>query len=137
MANYYGTARTNYFAVKDAEAFKNEIGQYPVNVIEEAHSVEGTLYGFLDNNADGAGMPYDKYDEDTDNYIEIDWEDLFRRHLKDGWVAVMMEAGAEKYRYITGYAVAYNNKGESRKINLDDIYKVALEIGTEITRAEY
>lgn len=137
MANYYGTARTNYFAVKDAEAFKNEMAEISVNVIEQAHPTEGTLYGFLDADPDGGGMPWEKLDEDSDEYIEIDWAGLFSRHLKDGWVAVMMEAGAEKYRYLTGYAVAYNNKGESRTINLSDIYKVALEIGTEITHAEY
>lgn len=136
MANYYGQARTNYFAVIDGEAFKTEMAQFEVNVVEQAHNTEGTLYGFLDGNPDGGGLAYEYQNEDGD-YIEIDWEDVFKRHLKDGWVAVILECGAEKYRYLNGLAVAYNNKGEHRTINLDDIYKVALEIGTEITRAEY
>jgi hypothetical protein len=48
-----------------------------------------------------------------------------------------MGAGAEKLRYINGWAEAYNNKGEKRVINLGDIYKLAEELGSEITRAEY
>jgi hypothetical protein len=48
-----------------------------------------------------------------------------------------MGAGAEKLRYINGWAEAYNNKGEKRAITLGDIYKLAEELGSEITRAEY
>ena len=48
-----------------------------------------------------------------------------------------MGAGAEKLRYIIGWAEAFNNKGESRAISLDAIYNLAKELGSEITRAEY
>jgi len=137
MANYYGQARTNYFAVVDGEAFKAEMAGLPVNVIEQEHATEGTLYGFLDRNQDGGGLDWQRYDEEADDYIEIDFADIFKRHLKDGWVAVIMESGAEKYRYLNGFAIAFNNKGEDRRIDITDIYKVAEEIGTQITRAEY
>jgi hypothetical protein len=52
MANFYGQARSNYFAVKDAGSFLDEMTQYPVEVItQEKDGV--TLYGFVDADADG------------------------------------------------------------------------------------
>ena len=49
----------------------------------------------------------------------------------------MMEAGAEKLRYISGFAFAFNNKGEEITIRLSDIYERAKDLGTNITAAEY
>jgi hypothetical protein len=48
-----------------------------------------------------------------------------------------MGAGAEKLRYIHGYAIAFNNKGETRMIHLTDIYKIAEELGKDVKKAEY
>ena len=134
MANYYGTTRTNYFAVKDAEAFLAEVANYPVSVITDTRG-EQTLYGFLDDDPDGSGdvwTTYDGYDES-----EIEWQDVFARHLADGWVAIFMTAGAEKYRYVSGSATAYNNKGESMHLDLTDIYTLANDLGDNITEASY
>jgi len=52
-------------------------------------------------------------------------------------VAIMMEAGAEKCRYINAYALAVNSKGETKEISLDQIYELAQPLGEHITRAEY
>lgn len=142
MANYYGQSRTNYFAVKDAEAFKAELEKMPVHIItQELKNEDGevidTLYGFLDDDANGAGFVTEYWDEETGESVEIDLEDLFKRHLKDGWVAILMHSGNEKYRYISGDAVAYNSKGESIAVNLADIYTLAEQLGENITTAEY
>jgi hypothetical protein len=142
MANYYGQTRTNYFAVKDPEAFKAELAKMPVEVItqplkNEDGEVIDTLYGFLDSDSDGSGSVTEYWDEDTDERVDIDLEDIFKRHLQDGWVAIFMHSGAEKYRYISGDAVAYNNKGESLAVNLADIYTLAEQLGENITTAEY
>jgi hypothetical protein len=83
------------------------------------------------------GAFFEKYDPDTYDSIELDWAGIFKRNLVDNQVAIIMGAGAEKLRYINGWAEAYNNKGEKRVINLGDIYKLAEELGSEITRAEY
>jgi hypothetical protein len=139
MANYYGQGRTNYFAVKDADAFKAEMAQYPVEVITSEKDGE-TLYGLLDADENGSGWPYayiteleDEDGEPVETDMEIDWVAVFARHLVDGWVAVMTETGAEKYRYMIGYALAVNSKGESREVNLSkDIYTLAQELGDKI-----
>lgn len=141
MANYYGQGRTNYFAVKDAEAFKDEMANYPVEVITTEGENGVTLYGLLDSNSDGGGWDWsyvaeleDEDGEIVETDLEIDWVEVFARHLVDGWVAILMETGAEKYRYLSGYALAVNSKGESREINLSrDIDKLAREIGETVT----
>ena len=136
MANYYGQARTNYFLVKDAEAFKTEMAKYPVRVIEQKIGAE-SAYGILDDDGDAGGLPWSQFNEETDEYEDLVWETIIGNHLKDGAVCVLMETGAEKYRYLSGWAIAFNNKGETRRVDITDIYDLAKELGTGVTQAEY
>ncbi len=137
MANYYASARTNYFAVTDLEAFRADIESKTSSVDVISQEKDGlTLVALLGSDDDGGGFPFEYQDEDGD-YVELDWAEIFKAHLEDGWVAIIMESGAEKLRYIAGYAVAYNSKGETVSLNLDDIYDKAKSIGTHITHATY
>jgi diaminopimelate decarboxylase len=137
MANYYASARTNYFAVTDLEAFKADIESKTSSVQVVSQEKDGlTLVGLLGSDDDGGGFPFEYEDEDGE-YVELDWAEVFKAHLEDGWVAIIMESGAEKLRYIAGYAVAYNSKGETVSLNLDDIYDKAKSLGTNITTATY
>ena len=84
--------------------------------------------------------PAEPEDDDEVAIYEFDCNDFENQliaQLVDGHVAIIIEIGYEKFRYLNGYAVALNSKGERRLVNLDDIYKIASEIGTSITRAEY
>lgn len=135
MANYYGTTRSNYFLVKDAEAFKAEMENLPVEVITSKIGNE-TGYGIMDNDADGGGLSWVTLDEDGEA-IDLDWIEVLSKHLRDGQVCVLMETGAEKYRLLNGYAFAFNNKGEERTVRLTNIYDLAAELGDGITKAEY
>jgi len=138
MANYYASARTNYFLVKDVEAFTTDINAVTNDVEIITQEKDGVqLVGLLGTDPDGSGFPYSQYSDEDGEYLEINWDKIFQAHLEDGWVAIIMESGAEKLRYISGYAVAYNNKGETRTIDLTNIYKLAMELGTNITPAEY
>jgi hypothetical protein len=137
MANYYASARTNYFAVTDLEAFKADIESKTSSVQVVSQEKDGlTLVGLLGSDDDGGGFPFEYEDEDGE-YVELNWAEIFKAHLEDGWVAIIMESGAEKLRYIAGYAVAYNSKGETVSLNLDDIYDKAKSLGTNITTATY
>lgn len=67
-------------------------------------------------------------------------EDLIAAHLVETDVAVIIGIGHEKMRYLDGYAVAINARGEQRAVRLDDIYGLAEEIstdGTPVTAASY
>ena len=129
MANYYGTCRTNYFEVKDLEAFKADLEKYDLTFIESEESKGGV--GFTTQNTASGGLPTwetaeadeaEDTEVDWDEDAEIDWKRFFRRHLVDDSVAIVAESGAEKYRYIVGYTLAYTNKGLIHSVSLEDIY---------------
>ena len=127
MANYYGMSKSNYFKVNDIELFKIELESYPVNVFTvNRDGVE--LVSFVDND-ENEGNVDSYYDEESDEYIDVDWPDVFRKHLADNWVAIIEGIGNEKYRYFQGYAVAYNNKGEVRSVGINAIYDLARDLG--------
>jgi len=129
MANYYGSCRSNYFRVKDGAAFESLMAQIPS--IEVAKEKDST-YTVLGDCPDGGGWP--QWDID-DN--EIDLPLIVAEHLIEGEVAVFMESGAEKLKYIVGYAEAINSRGERVSVRLTDIYKLAERLGSDISLAEY
>lgn len=132
MANYYSSSRTNFFAVKSGAAFTEAMAKLGVEVCD---GEEADTYYLL---GDGeGGWPHWLEDEETGEDIEFDFIELVAEHLADGHVAVFMEAGAEKLRYIVGSAVAINNKNERAEISLEDIYDGARGLGAHCTRCEY
>jgi hypothetical protein len=121
--------------VKDIEAFKTRLELFTALEVK-VEKMNGKDYVCLINSNEN-GFPFDVYDDILGEYVEIDWEGIFSQHLQDGSVAIIMGAGAEKLRYIHGYAVAFNNKGETEQVHLVDIYKIAEKLGTDIQKAEY
>ena len=132
MANYYSTARTNYFRVKDVDAFNAWAKEYEDNYRVEVVDKEDTFAILFDSES---GVP--TWREVDGDYDDIDFMDELSKHLADDEVAILHQAGAEKLRYINGYAIAVNNKGERRTISLDDIYTFAKELGKNVTLAQY
>jgi len=139
MANYIAQGRTNYFAVKDADAFLEDIAKCNVQVIKSETESGETLFGFMDNE-DGDGL--DTWyawsgDGIDDNDTEWTWGEFFQKHLADGWVAVILNIGSEKYRYLNGEATAYNNKGEDKFISINDFVDHFSGLGDYIAPASY
>ncbi len=153
MANYYAAARSNYFNVVDVEKFENDMSFIPG--IEVETDKEGRMCvlasgddcgcwpGFvqidMDDIDDGRTIPAWLGDAPSEEF-EVDLPVLVAEHLADGEVAVFMESGAEKLRYIIGFAEAINNKGERKTISLNDIYDMAKDMTNrpnDITTAEY
>ena len=117
MANYSGFGRTNYFRVKDTEAF--EAAAEPFGAV---HRRDDGLVTVLATNESG---DFSAYDDETDE--EHDLAGILPDHLADGEVAVLMSVGAEKLRYIKGWAVAVHSSGERVELSLNDIYAEAQE----------
>ena len=131
MANYYASARTNYFRVKDIEAFTEEVEKYDLEVVNESKE-DGLVALFVPDSSDDGSFPWcDYYTEDADG-DEIPWADIFARHLQENSVVIIQEVGSEKLRYFGGLAVAYNSKGEEITININDIFGKALALGEVI-----
>lgn len=140
MSNWVGTSRTNYFKVKDKEAFLDALGAFEVRV-EPAVRNDEPLY-MLVSQSDGGDWPSSDFSSEDVNgdYKEIWFPGIVAPHLADGECAIFMSVGAEKTRYVTGYAVAIVNDGRYVEVNLDEIYgKAVRELGLEQppTFAEY
>ncbi len=122
MANFNGTARSNYFKVKDIAAFDAWVESVPGLVSSPA----GDMQMIYSDDPDEGCFPAYYYDEATDESIDIDLISDISEHLADGEVCVLMEAGAEKLRYISGWAVAFDNTDKPAvRVSLNDIYDLA------------
>lgn len=131
MANYYATARSNYFRVKDKTAFREWADNIPgLGVWDDREDGRVGVY----DGGDSGGWPSQRYNEETEDYEDLDLAYELSEHLAEGEVAVLMEAGAEKMRYVCGYAIAVNHKGERITVSLNDIYDLAkAKFGVEPT----
>lgn len=133
MANYCGSARSNYFAVKDDGEFREAMAALPG--IEVHEDQDGGRVCLLE--AEGVGWPYSLFDDDGNEEVDVDLPGIVAGHLTKNEVAVFMETGAEKLRYLVGVATAINSECERRTISLQDIYGLADELGDNITACEY
>ena len=123
MANYEATARSNYFLVKDLPAFTAWCNTLNIEV-SPASEQNPDLIALLF----AEGVPCSSYNQDTEEYDELDFYGILASHLTEGQVAVIVEIGHEKMRYLVGHAVAVNAAGEIREITLDAIYTLAQEL---------
>lgn len=137
MANWYGAARSNYVKVADMPGLQAALEPWPVSIRPEAGNPD--LVCFLSEEQDSGGWPSfatvevqdPAFPEDSDclveDEIEFDPEVQILPFLEPGQVLIMMEAGHEKLRYITGSAVAYCQGKPLVALNLNDIYVMAHE----------
>lgn len=138
MSNDVGRARSNYFHVREPDAFHAALAAASPDLRVWTHG-EGTDPSFVavcSDDPDTGSWPSGHYDAD-DEWVELDLVALIAPHLREGEVAVLMEAGFQKLRYVFGHAVAFNNSGESVQLNLNQIYEQARPLGHRITHAEY
>lgn len=138
MANYVGYARSNYFRVRDAEAFLAWVETLP-GVVACREDGDAEYFVLLIEDADGGGWPNWRYHEDVEDEEEIDLHAELSEHLAEGEVAVLEEVGAEKLRYLVGYAVAVNYKGETPSVSIDEVYQKVHEAGwgNDVSTATY
>lgn len=135
MADYIAQARSNYFKVKNEEQFRKFCERYGVEIIQSLpEGKDGSQqFGFLLYES----LPTGRTD-DGDEWIETDFIRELSEQLAEGEVAVVMEIGFEKMRYLNGYACAVNSKGKTVEIGLGEIYQRAKRtFGVLPTEAEY
>jgi len=133
MANYYGQTRSNYFRVRSASAFRRFCRSYGLTVFNNTERGKQRCFGFLADEPIPTGRSNAKGD-----WIESDFLAELAKHLVRGEVAVVMEVGSEKMRYLIGYAGAVNWQGKRIEVSLTEIYRRAKQtFGIEPTVAEY
>jgi hypothetical protein len=133
MANYYGSARTNYFPVRDEAAAEAWAKRWGFEMCR--HNLKPGLFCFLSEHE--GGWPDAEYDDDGEQIDGPSLDEQFSEIAAPDEIVIMMEAGAEKLRYLVGYATAIRN-GETIQIGLNDIYQLAkAKWGVEPTKAQW
>lgn len=142
MANYNCVVRTNYFHVKDVEAFKRMMDQVvgsedEVSLWEENDQEENPIFAFGCYGGI-AGLPNESDDEiDDDSYNRF--TDELQKCVAENDAVIIMESGHEKIRYVTGSAFIIT----SNATKYLDVETLALEatkkmVGTEfVKRLDY
>jgi hypothetical protein len=121
MANWYGAARSNYVKIKDINGLKKALEPFNINVNEDKG--DGFVCFLCGDSSDGAWPSYSEDDEG--NELEFSFAKYVVPYMAPDQVLITMEAGAEKLRYITGYAEAYHSDGRMVGLSLCDIYALA------------
>jgi hypothetical protein len=122
MANWYGTARSNYIEVKGDQAFCAWVLTLPnVELIRK----EGKFALLVRGSGESGGWPFFRVGPDGDEEIDLAAE--IAPHLAPGEVFIYCECGAEKCCYLTGWAKAVKETGETLHVSIDDIYSLVQE----------
>jgi hypothetical protein len=129
MANYYATTRSNYFRVTDATAFEAWCRKRFLDFWTKQYEGIGLRYAVSGNET---GWPY--YDSDDD--AEIDFTSELATHLDPRDVAVLIEIGSEKLRYLVGRATAVHHDGLTVDVDLEEIYERAGGFNGDLTVTE-
>lgn len=126
MANYYCHIRTNYFHVKDPDAFRKFMGRVygtedGIELWEEKDADGNLVFGF---GTEGgiAGLRDDVEEEfpDTDDASYDLFIDGLQEHLCDGDAVIIMEAGHEKLNYVVGSATVVT-KTQYEHLDISDL----------------
>lgn len=129
MANFYGTSRSNYVFVKDADAAIASLADFDINVHRHPNHDNAIM---LSGNDDDGTFSTSTLDDDGDE-IYLDFSEWAQEHLVDGQTLILVSAGAEKLRYVSAWAEAYTWRGERVDVNLMESLYQELEKQTGIS----
>lgn len=152
MSSYDAHARTNRFLVKDVDALKEHLARYglttstfdrpyagdlilsfgdPGRPVNEVSLFSPGAWPPMDEDSVAARLELDDVTEETWAQLGLDdisLDQLVATHLEENEVAVFVEVGNEKLRYLGGTAVAVNASGETRRVDLEDIFDLARQL---------
>lgn len=122
MANYTAAARSNYFRVKNQKAFRRWCKVFDLDILMPDEDGPEPFFAITPSSDTGS---WPGFHPDTDE--EFDIHHALAPHLDPRDIAILMHAGHEKLRYITGFATAVHADGRTVSISLRDIYDRARE----------
>jgi hypothetical protein len=139
MANYLCSCRSSYFKVKDADKFLAwATGISEISARIETEGKHKGLAVILGNDPDGGGWPSQRFNEEKDEFEEYDFFAELSQHLAKGWSVILMEAGAERLRYIVAQAVVVDWRGKIKVIDAgDEARKVVKRWKVKVGDGEY
>jgi len=138
---YHQMARTNYFAVKDVEAFRTFIASFKRHQIRIVERTAGQKsVGGVNKNLPvfalfftAAGVP------DSDPRLDepIDFLYMLSQHLQPGWVVELQTIGWEGGNYYRAQVGLVNSEGVLRKFEFEEIRKLGMLMGPYYSRCEF
>lgn len=138
MPDFNGKSRSNYVRIADMAGLEAALEPFGNEIEIVTHGSEPNCVMF--EGTEGGMMPGSVTDHDG-NDIEFDPATHICPFMKEGQVLVLMGAGSENLRYISGHAEAYAWDGRYTGFNLNKIYEMAAkEFGIEqshIAEASY
>jgi len=129
MANYYATIRTNYFSVKDENAFRELMqsvcAEDDVHVFERPQPDGRKKHGF-GCYGNIYGIPYENdFDGGRNRFLNA-----LQNLVCEDDAIIMTEVGNEKLRYVIGFSIVITSK-EIQSISIPD---KALHLAQKILR---
>lgn len=123
MSNWIGHARSNYFRVKDVDAFISFVNSIP-GLAFWTKETNGTSFAIFVDETDHGGWPDTREVEGQadDIYGMETLADDLAHHLAENEVAILMEVGNEGFRYFTFRSTAVAWDGRRIDLDSDDIY---------------
>lgn len=146
MANYCCTIRTNYFHVKDADAFREFMSRVygsedSVELWEEKDKNGETVFGFgVYGGISGVRNSSDDDDEDFDETAYDEFIDGLQKHVRSDDAVIILESGNEKMRYVIGSATIITSDGyEYRNITDYAVERASKRLNNDkwTTRCDY
>ena len=125
-------SRIEHIVVGDVAAFTRALAHLSIRVMLALEAVAPNRV-YLVAETDHGTWPSAYFDEEANAEVEVDLLTLIATHLAAGEVAVLKEAGAEKASYVGGVALAVNANGQTAKVDLDEIYRRAEELGPHVS----
>lgn len=124
MANYECATRTNYFHVKNADAFREFMQRVvsdegTVGLWEEKDQSSNPIFGFGCYGSIIGVRSQNADDEDDDLDYDV-FVDELAKHVAIDDAAIIFESGHEKLRYLTGTAIVVT-RNERKYIDVEDI----------------
>ncbi len=116
MANYLCSVRTNYFRVKDEEAFREFMGRVygsedNIDLWEETDDAGRKLFGFgCYGGISGVIAAKEDEDEDADETSYDEFISRLQKYVADDDAIIIFEVGNEKLKYLVGHALIITSK---------------------------
>lgn len=123
MADWTGHARSNYFRVKNVDAFIAFINSIP-GVAFWTKEMNGTYFAIFADTTGHGGWPdtRDVEDQDDNCYGMESLADDLVQYLAENEVAILMEIGNEKLCYLTFRSTAVTWDGRRIDLDSEEIY---------------
>ena len=113
---YYCTIRTNYFHVKDEDAFRKLIGRAygredSIQLFEDEDAEGNPVFGFgLYGRIAGVKVTTEDGDEDFDESSYDEFLYALQECVAEGDAIIILEAGNDKLRFVVGNATIITSK---------------------------